>query len=261
MNESSERYSDLEASMQRSQVLLPAVVAVLALTLSGCGSSPTSPSGMNASVNLHGLALSQSAASTSSASGYRAMSTSGSITVTVQGTSISTTISGNGSFELEGLPAGTFTPVFTSNGVTLGTNTPTSVPTQAAINLVVHISTTVVMIKVEINGTDETDNETNGTNGTKTCLINGGTVGSSIELEGSVSSATGKMFKMSVNGNRASADVSVDATSASFDCAGVKGTCHATLLVAAAKVHATGSLTTCSLTAAAVKATEVKFQH
>ncbi|HKC11538.1 MAG TPA: hypothetical protein VKI41_05730 [Vicinamibacteria bacterium] len=247
--------------MKRSQVLLPAVVAVLALTLSGCGSSPTSPSGMNASVNLHGLALSQSAASTSSASGYRAMSTSGSITVTVQGTSISTTISGNGSFELEGLPAGTFTLVFTSNGVTLGTITLTSVPTQAEINLVVHISTTVVMIKVEINGTDETDNETNGTNGTKTCLINGGTVGSSIELEGSVSSATGKMFKMSVNGNRASADVSVDATSASFDCAGVKGTCDATLLVAGAKVHVSGSLTTCSLTAAAVKATEVKFQH
>jgi hypothetical protein len=251
--------------MKRLQVLLPAVIAVLALALSGCGSSPTSPSGMNASVNLHGLAMGQGAASTSSASVYRAMSAGGSITVTVQGTSLSTTISGNGSFELDGLPAGTFTLVFTSNGVTLGTITITSVPTQAEINLVVHITTTVVMVKVEINGTDETDNEnnngTNGTNGTKTCLIDGGTVGSSIELEGSVSSATGKMFKMSVNGNRSSGLVSVDATSASFDCAGVKGTCDATLLVAGAKVHVSGSLTTCSLTAAQVKANEVKFQH
>jgi hypothetical protein len=248
--------------MKRLQVLLPAVIAVLALALSGCGSSPTSPSGTNASVNLHGLAMGQGAASTSSASGYRAMSASGSITVTVQGTSLSTTISGNGSFELDGLPAGTFTLVFTSNGVTLGTITITSVPTQAEINLVVHITTTVVMVKVEINGTDETDNENNnGTNGTKTCLIDGGTVGSSIELEGSVSSATGKMFKMSVNGNRSSGLVSVDATSASFDCAGVKGTCDATLLVAGAKVHVSGSLTTCSLTAAQVKANEVKFQH
>jgi hypothetical protein len=248
--------------MKRLQVLLPAVIAVLALALSGCGSSPTSPSGMNASVNLHGLAMGQGAASTSSDSGYRAMSASGSITVTVQGTSLSTTISGNGSFELDGLPAGTFTLVFTSNGVTLGTITITSVPTQAEINLVVHITTTVVMVKVEINGTDETDNENNnGTNGTKTCLIDGGTVGSSIELEGSVSSATGKMFKMSVNGNRSSGLVSVDATSASFDCAGVKGTCDATLLVAGAKVHVSGSLTTCSLTAAQVKANEVKFQH
>jgi hypothetical protein len=245
--------------MNRSQVLLPAVIAFLALALSGCGSSPTSPSGMNSGVNLHGLAMGQGAASSSSASGYRAMSTGGSITVTVQGTSLSTTISGNGSFELDGLPAGTFTLVFTSNGVTLGTITITSVPTQAEINLVVHISTTVVMVKVEINGTDETDNESNNT--TKTCLIDGGTVGSSIEVEGSVSSATGKMFKMSVNGNRASGPVSVDATSASFDCAGVKGTCDATLLVAGAKVHVSGSLTSCSLTAAQVKANEVKFQH
>jgi len=206
-------------------------------------------------VNLHGLAMGQSSASASSSSGFRAMSTGGSITVTVQGTSLSTTISGNGSFELDGLPAGTFTLVFTSNGVTLGTITITSVPTQAEINLVVQITTTVVLVKVEVNGTDETDNET------KTCLIDGGTVGSSIELEGSVSSATGKMFKMSVNGKRASADVSVDATGASFDCAGVKGTCDATLLVAGAKVHVSGSLTSCSLTAAAVKASEVKFQH
>jgi hypothetical protein len=244
--------------MRRSQVVVPALVAILGLVLSGCGSSPTSPSSVNSGVNLHGLSMGQGAASTSSAGSYRAMSTSSSITVTVQGTSLSTTISGNGTFELEGLPAGTFTLVFTSNGVTLGTITITSVPTQAEINLVVQITTTVIMVKVEINGTDETDNETNGT---KTCLIDGGTVGSSIELEGSVSSASGKMFKMSVNGNRASGPVSVDATSASFDCAGVKGTCDATLLVAGAKVHVSGSLTSCSMTAAQVKATEVKFQH
>jgi hypothetical protein len=250
--------------MKRSQVLLPAVIAVLALTLSACGSSPTSPSGTSAGVNLHGLAMGQSSASASSSSGFRAMSTGSSITVTVQGTSISTTISGNGSFELDGLPAGTFTLVFTSNGVTLGTVTITSVPTQAEINLVVQITTTVViMVKVEINGTDETANENNNGNndGTKTCLISGGTVGSSIELEGSVSSASGKTFQMSVNGERAAGPVTVDASTASFDCAGIKGTCDATLLKAGAKVHVSGTLTTCSLTAAQVKATQVKFQH
>jgi hypothetical protein len=248
--------------MKRSRVLLPVVMAVLALTLSGCSSSPTSPSGTNASVNLHGVAMGQPSASSSSLGGFRAMSTGGSITVTVQGTSLSTTISGNGTFELDGLPAGTFTLVFSSNGVTLGTITITSVPTQAEINLVVQITTTVVMVKVEINGTDETDNET-GTNPTKTCLIDGGTVGSSIELEGSVKSASGKTFKMLVNGNRASesGDVNVDATSASFDCAGIKGTCDATLLVAGAKVHVSGNLTSCSMTAAQVKATQVKLQH
>lgn len=243
--------------MKRSQVLLPAVIAVLALTLSACGSSsPTSPSGTSAGVNLHGLAMGQSSASASSSSGFRAMSTGSSITVTVQGTSISTTISANGTFELEGLPAGTFTLVFSSNGVTLGTITITSVPTQGEVNVVVQITaTTVVLVKVEVNGTDTTDNQT------KTCLISGGTVGSSIELEGSVSSASGKTFQMSLNGERAAGPVTVDASTASFDCAGIKGTCDATLLKAGAKVHVSGTLTTCSLTAAQVKATQVKFQH
>jgi hypothetical protein len=207
-------------------------------------------------VNLHGLAMGQSSASASSSSGFRAMSTGSSITVTVQGTSISTTISANGTFELEGLPAGTFTLVFSSNGVTLGTITITSVPTQGEVNVVVQITaTTVVLVKVEVNGTDTTDNQT------KTCLISGGTVGSSIELEGSVSSASGKTFQMSVNGERAAGPVTVDASTASFDCAGIKGTCDATLLKAGAKVHVSGTLTTCSLTAAQVKATQVKFQH
>jgi hypothetical protein len=207
-------------------------------------------------VNLHGLAMGQSSASASSSSGFRAMSTGSSITVTVQGTSISTTISANGTFELEGLPAGTFTLVFSSNGVTLGTITITSVPTQGEVNVVVQITaTTVVLVKVEVNGTDTTDNQT------KTCLISGGTVGSSIELEGSVSSASGKTFQMSLNGERAAGPVTVDASTASFDCAGIKGTCDATLLKAGAKVHVSGTLTTCSLTAAQVKATQVKFQH
>ncbi len=243
----------------RRSVLISAVIAVLGLTLSGCGSSPTSPSSTNAGVTLHGLALGQSSARTSSAGGFKAMSTRGSITVTVQeNTSITTTISGNGTFELEGLPAGTFTLVFSSNGVTLGTITITSVPTQAEVNIVVHITTTVVLVKVEINGTDETDNET------KTCLINGGRVGEEIELEGSVSpgSVMGKTFKMSVNGERAGGLVSVDATTASFDCAGIKGPCDTTaLLKDGAKVHVRGTLTSCSLTTALVKATEVKFQH
>jgi hypothetical protein len=231
----------------------------LGLTLSGCASSPTSPSSVNTGVTLHGLALGQGAAGTSSGSGFRAMSTSSSITVTVQeNTSIKTTISANGTFELEGLPAGTFTLVFSSNGVTLGTITITSVPTQAEINVVVQITTAVVLVKVEINGTDVTDNET------KTCLINGGRVNEEIELEGSVfaTPATGShTFQMTVNGNRASKTVTVDTSSASFDCAGIKGTCSAALLIKDAKIHVRGTLTSCSLTTALVKATEVKFQH
>ena len=68
---------------------------------------------------------------------------------------------------------------------------------------------------------------------------------------------------MSVNGQRAggTGTVTVDASSAGFDCAGIKGTCDATLIAPGAKVHVSGKLTSCSLSAAQVKATQVKFQH
>lgn len=249
----------------RRHVLLSAVMAFLVLAVSGCSNSPTSPSSASAGVTLHGAAFGDSPASTSSAGGFRAMAApSGRVTVTVQeNPSITTTISGNGTFELEGLPAGTFTLVFSRNGVPLGPIMITSVPSQAEINVVVQITTTtVVLVKVEINGTDETDNET------KTCLINGGRVGEGIELEGSVSSVisvSGRTFLMAVNGERASGPVSVDASGASIDCAGIKGTCDATtlptLLKAGAKVHVRGTLTSCSMAAAQVTATEVKFQQ
>ena len=245
--------------MKRRYVLLPAVIAVLGLAHSGCSNRPTSPSSTSAGVTLHGATFGQGPASTSSAGGLQAMSVpSGArVTVTVQeNPSITTTISGNGTFELEGLPAGTFNLVFSRNGVTLGTITITSVPNQAEINVVVQITaTTVVLVKVEINGTDTTDDET------RTCLIEGGRVDAGIELEGSVSSVSGTSFEMSVNGERAGALVTVDTVKASFDCAGIKGTCDATLLKADARVHVRGTLTSCSMMAAHVKATEVKFQH
>ncbi len=245
--------------MMRKHVVLSALIAFLSLVVSGCSSSPTSPSSTSASVTLHGTAVGPSAASTSSAGGLQAMSvpSAGRVTVTVlEKPSITTTISGNGTFELEGLPAGNFTLVFSSNGVTLGTITITSVPNQAEIDVVVQITiTTVVLVKVEINGTDTTD-------ATKTCLINGGRVTEGIELEGSVGLVTGtSSFEMAVNGQRASGPVTVDASIASFSCAGVKGTCDATLLKTDAKVHVRGTLTSCSMAAALVKATEVKFQH
>jgi len=245
--------------MMRKHVLLSALIAFLSLVVSGCSSSPTSPSSTSERVTLHGTAVGQSAASTSSAGGLEAMAVpSGSrVTVTVlEKPSITTTISGNGTFELEGLPAGTFTLVFSRNGVTLGTITITSVPNQAEINVVVQITiTTVVLVKVEINGTDQT------ADATKTCLINGGRVSEGIELEGSVNTVTGTSFEMAVNGQRASGPVTVDTSGASFSCAGVKGTCDATLLKTDAKVHVRGTLISCSMQAAQVKATEVKFQH
>src|SRR6266481_83290 len=195
MDESSRPLHQSEVRMMRKHVVLSALIAFLSLVVSGCSSSPTSPSSTSASVTLHGTAVGPSAASTSSAGGLQAMSvpSAGRVTVTVlEKPSITTTISGNGTFELEGLPAGNFTLVFSSNGVTLGTITITSVPNQAEIDVVVQITT-------------------------KTCLINGGRVTEGIELEGSVGLVTGtSSFEMAVNGQRASGPVTVDASIASF---------------------------------------------
>ncbi len=241
--------------MKRRHVLVTAVIAALGLALSACGSSPTSPSETSAGVVLHGATVGQSSASTSSGGEVGAMAVPGGrVSVTVQeNPSITTTISANGTFELRGLPADSFTLGFTSNSTALGTIRITSVPSRADVSLVVQITTTSVsLVRVEINGSDAA----------KTCLINGGREGEGIELEGSISKVTSPTtFEMSVNGNRASDFVTVDATGATFTCAGVKGTCDATLIQKDARVHVRGPLTSCTLAAALVTATEVKFQH
>ncbi len=241
--------------MKRGYLLV--MVGVAALALAACGGSPTSPSAA-AGVTLHGVALGQA-----SATGVRAMSgSSGSsaITVTVQeNSSLTTTISGNGTFELAGLPAGTFTLVFSRNGVTLGTVTVTNVPSQAEVSVVVQVSGNgVALVKVEVNGTDTTDD-----NDARTCLIAGGVQGEAIVLEGSVGTvtATPTVFDMLVNGNRASKPVTVDATGAHYSCAGIKGPCDAKLITPGAKVHVSGTLNVCNLSEAHVNANEVKFQH
>jgi len=77
-------------------------------------------------------------------------------------------------------------------------------------------------------------------------------VGSGIQLEGAISSATGSIFTMAVNGERSGADVTVDASGASFQCAGIKGACDASLIQAGQKVHVSGTLTSCTQSAAAV---------
>ncbi len=249
--------------MTRSHLTVACIVAVTAMALSGCGGNATSPSAVGVTLNGTALDMPTSAAGGVSAlSGASAKAASASITVTVlEDPSLTTTISGNGSFKLEGLPAGTFTLVFSSNGATLGSVTVTSVPSEAVINLVVRISRSdVLVVKLEVNGSDETAEQ-----GAKTCLIAGGTVGAPIELEGSVSSPTSTAgpdsFVMAVNGLRASGSVDVDYAGSRFDCAGVKGTCDATLIKTGARVHVSGSLTSCSTTAAVVKATAIKFQH
>jgi hypothetical protein len=232
------------------------LTALLPLVGCGGGSSPTSPSG--AGVVLHGVVLGSDAVSSASAE-VTAQSTSGRrITVTVEeNTSLSTNVAANGTFELEGLPNGSFNLAFSTNGAPIGSINITGVQGQVEVNIVVQVTATnVTLINLDM-GVDPQQGDS------KTCLISGGRSGEKIELEGDVASGSPTAFKMDVNGNRASKLVDVSASGASFVCNGDKkgssSTCQASVKTGA-KVHVRGTLTSCTLDVAQLVATEVKVQ-
>ena len=234
------------------------LLLMVGLPLVGCGgSSPTSPSGAG-KVVLHGVAVGADGAPAASAVGVSARAASKDrITVTVQGTSISTTVSTNGTFELEDLPSGSFTLVFSINTTVIGTVTITGVPTSGEIQIVVQVTvTTVVLINLEIDDHENDD-------ASKTCIVEGGKVGKKIELEGTVQSGTAHDFILMVNGERGHGPVHVTASIAKFECKdnhdkSSPNACSGSL--AGAKVHVKGTLMTCSTSTAEVVATEVKVQ-
>ncbi|HXY41046.1 MAG TPA: carboxypeptidase-like regulatory domain-containing protein, partial [Vicinamibacteria bacterium] len=233
---------------------LSCVAILLALVAAACGSSsPSSPSG---AVSVQGVVLGSSAAGFAASSNRPvAKSGTGTVTVTVAGTNQTVTVSANGTFELT-VPAGTFTLVFESNGVQIGTVEITAgAGSQVKITVQVQ-SSTLTVIEIKVDDQNETDT-------TKTCAIEGGTVGQGIELEGSVADtgSTAGEFNMTVNGQRSAATVVIDDSHASFKCNGPKtGTCNATSVVKGAKVHVTGTLDSCTMTAAKVTASQVMLQ-
>ncbi len=236
----------------RGFILLPLLAA--ALTGAACGSNPASPS---EAVVVRGTVLGATAGTvTAQSAGTAASSAADRITVTVQeNPSLTATVSGNGTFVLEGLPLGTFTLIFMRDGVVLGTVTVTGVGDGAEVKIVVQINgSTVVLVELKIDDKDADQS--------KTCLINGGKPGESIQLEGHVASGNASSFKLSVNGNRASGLVDVNTSGpSSYQCVGQagKGACPPDPLVGA-QVHVSGTLTSCSLSAAMVTASEVKVQ-
>jgi hypothetical protein len=243
------------------------VVVAAALTLLRCGSSPNSPSGAGA--KLQGVVL-QSAIAHAQSLAQSAQA--GKITVTVQeDPSLTVTVSGNGTFEIQGVPAGGFTLVFSLNGTTIGQIRITAVAEGTTIKIVVKVADQEVeLIEIETEDADETQTGGTGGNGgsggsgdggAKTCMIEGGKVGTHIELEGNVESGGSSQFRLRVNGNRSSGLVDVSASGASYKCNGNKGNsdCKANLR-SGAKVHVRGTLTSCSTSAASVTATEVMIQ-
>jgi hypothetical protein len=237
--------------------------AVLAVTLTACGGNPAGPS---EGVVLRGTVVGATAlGDRASASSAGSATSGGRITVTLQeDPTVTTTVSGNGTFELAGLPDGSFTLVFSSEGVTLGTIT-ISADAGDEVQITVQVtSTTVILISIEVVGSDDDDEGEDEDDGdaAKTCMINGGKVGQKIELEGNVNGAPGSTFKLKVNGNRARSLVDVNAGGASWKCNGKSGsgTCNATSLKDGSKVHVSGNLDACTMDSAMVMASKVMIQ-
>jgi len=177
--------------------------------------------------------------------------------------SISITVPGGGTFELDGLPDGAFTLVFTQNGVVLGEVPVTGASGDVTVTITVQVSgSTIIVVELKIDGREQ-----RGQPSPSACVIDGGKPNEGIELEGNVGTVTGSTvsgplaFTMDVNGNRSSALVDVEATGASFACVGnAKSSACKSQLVAKAKVHVSGTLKTCGPASATVVASEVKIQ-
>ena len=137
---------------RRSGVVLLAL-SMTFLPLVGCGgNNPASPSSGKGAV-LRGVVLGEGASASSG--GVSAMSTSkGRITVSVkENTSINTTVAANGTFELQNIPTGNFTLVFSSSTTVLGTVVVSGVPADGQVVIVVQVTViTDVVINIEING-------------------------------------------------------------------------------------------------------------
>jgi hypothetical protein len=246
------------------------VVLIAAATLVRCGgANPASPSA--AGVSLEGMVLQGASAASAGSAGVSAQSASGGrITVTVQeDPSRSTTVSGNGSFKLESVPATGFTLVFSVNGVVLGSVSisPVQATTNIKIKIVVQVTDHVELVDLEMNDENEDQGgDDQGNQDQKTCMINGGRAGEHIELEGVVASGGSDQFQLRVNGNRSgglsSGLVDVMASGASFKCQGDKSssaTCKASVKTGA-QVHVKGTLTACTTSAASATATQVMVQ-
>jgi len=152
-------------------------------------------------------------------------------------------------------------------------------PADLTVGLKVHVKgvwlplegTTQPVLASEIKIQDDDDDEETPTPSPSpsprlACLIEGGTPGQGIELEGTIGSGGAAAFQLNVEGGRASGPVDVLAGGASLECTPKSGPnaptpaqCSASVK-AGAKVHVSGTLNTCSATSAQVTASKVLVQ-
>src|SRR4029453_293390 len=245
--------------MERSVLMRWAAVVVVALVSVACGGE--SPTGASAGgVKVQGVVMGESAPARASDTRSPQASQAKKVTVKVEGTTLTVDVSANGTFQLSGVPSGTFTLVFLSDGVEVGRVVVTA-GDGSEVKIVVQVKgNELVVIEIEI---EDASGSNPGPSNTNSCSVNGGTVGHKIELEGNVASGTSASFDLSVNG-RSGSPIKVNASSASFKCIGGAKTtsdaeCKASVKTGA-KVHVSGTLMTCTTSSAEVTATEVKVQ-
>jgi hypothetical protein len=235
--------------------------AVLAVVVAGAcgGESPSSPS-PSGGVVVQGVVLGDGAAFTASSGPAVAAAKGQKVTVKVEGTTITAEVSANGTFELKGIPAGTFTLIFLVDGVEIGRVVVTA-EDGSEVKIVVQVKdSALVLIEIKVEGPEPSSSAS-----PTACIINGGRVTQGIELEGNVISGNASSFKMDAAG--ATAPVTVDASAAAFRCIGgakteTDASCKTSFdtQAAGAKVHVRGTLRTCSALDANVTAAEVKVQ-
>ena len=145
------------------------LVSLVIMAFTGCGGgSPSGPSTASPGVVLNGSLVGAAGSSSAgfgvSAQASKAISITGTVTVSVQESpGISTTVSSDGSFTLRGLPTGSFTLVFTRDGVPLGTLTFNSVMPNQEVTITVNITgSSVVLLEEQRNGVGHGDLEIEG---------------------------------------------------------------------------------------------------
>jgi hypothetical protein len=236
--------------IRRQGLILAGAALLAALGISACDGNPAGPSD---AIVVRGTVIDETGVASASAAGSM-RSTNARITVTVEeNRTLTTTVSGNGEFELTGLPDGSFTLAFSRNGVPLGTVTFSDVQPGQRIT-----------IKVKVSGSSVDLVEDDRDGGNRTCAVSGGKVGERIELEGRVALGTFLAFDLDVNGNRVKnggkVHVTTSATTA-FKCHDKSSTAVCTAQVLpSTRVHVRGRLVTCDMTDAVVTADEVKVQ-
>lgn len=242
----------------KRRVLLPCVAAVVvAVVAGGCGGeSPTAPSAAGGVV-VQGVVLGDGA-SVAAADTQTSTARARKVTVRVDGTTLTVDVSANGTFQLKGIPSGTFTLVFLVDGVEIGRVVVTA-EDGFAVKIVVQVTeSALVVVEIKVEGTAPDSDPAKSS-----CVVNGGKPGAGIELEGNVTSGSSAQFELAVSG-RSSVPVVVNASSASFRCVGSTKTTSETECKAAvkagAKVHVRGTLMACATAPAQVTAIEVKVQ-